>query len=576
MFGSLLLLKESVNLNLSWNVFTQKGSINDFTNNQLFNHLFLFIRVLRIENIYATALSAESNKSKTFSKAVDDIALKFEARNISANQNLHESVKKTMVEEIRQYFKRGNCRLETGTNAVCVNPTMLNPMSLKWELDPSLCPFDGYLPMSCTELDTSFQERILIRSCQNIFKNLVSSYQRRLKSIQVSFYLQDALEYCYTEKSTKFDVVECSFLADYIGLCNLIPACSGVLADHPEAILCTETQHWTDFDFSMQKYVEESLCCPLSFIPTMYGLQLTLEPTSLYFDQKSRQFFWKKNPSFENMALSSSPVLSQSLNQLAKKCFALYPLETRHGIKHCFPTPWYSPLTFSYIFSSMELRLGGENLFQDVHHLSSLPLAFQVAKRTLDAWRNDQPLLQFYARCSLELKMDVIRNNSRSGTQLLRLILIPEIIYKIRFSQLKEKQGFKDILLLPHVHVIDNFLLEVEKTTDENFATVSFHLLRDHGIEKTHHAILVDIVNDTPISFLNALGSMHVEDNQFRYPFDLEEPKPGLANVEKSLMTLDSCIDHKDECHLQIRLESDSVPGKYFLISIIYVSPNPF
>ena len=282
-----------------------------------------------------------------------------------------------MREEICQYFKRGNCRLQSGTEAVSVNTTMLNPTSLKWELDPALCPFDGYLPMSCTELDTSFQETILIRSCQTILKNLISSYQRRQKSVQVYFHLQDALEYCYTETVTKFDVVECSFLADYIGLCNLIPACSGVLADHAEAILCTETQHWTDYDFSLQNYVEESLCCPLSIIPTMYGLRLadhiTLGPSLLNFDRKSRKFFWKEVPPFENVALSPSPVLSRSLNQLAKKCFALQqPLEIRNSIKNCLPAPWYSPLTFSYIFGSMKLRLGGENWFQDINTISEV------------------------------------------------------------------------------------------------------------------------------------------------------------------------------------------------------------
>ena len=542
-----------------------------------------------IENVYANALPAELKKSCTFSKAVDDIALKFEERNFSTNQNLHDSVKKAMLEEICQYFKRGNCRLQTGKDAVCVNPTMLNPTSLKWELDPSLCPFDGYLPMSCTELDTSFQEKILIHSCQEILKNLVLSYQLRQKSIQVSFHLQDALELCYTEKSTKFDVVDCSFLADCIGLCNLIPTCSGVMADHPESILRTETQHWMDFDFSMQKYVEESLCCPLPMIPTMYGLRLedhiTLGPTSLNLDQKSRQFFWKKVPSFENVAFSPSPLLSHSLNQLAKKCFALkHPLETRNGIKNCLPTPWYSPLTFNYIFGSMKLRLGGENWLQDLPHLSNLPPAFQVAKRTLDVWRTGQPLLKFSTQCTLDLKVEVIHNNySRSGTQLLRLILVPEVIYENRFARLipllkskkKEKLALDDILLLPNVHIIDNFLVEVKKTTDENFTTISFLLLPDHGIGKTHHAILVDVVNETPISILDALASMQVDDCQFPYPFDQEETKTQFVNFGKTLMTVDSCVEYKDEYHLKIRVECDDVSGKYFLFSVFQVSSFP-
>ena len=433
------------------------------------------------------------------------------------------------------------------------------------------------------ELVTSFQETVLFRSCQTILKNLISSYQRRQKSVQVYFHLQDALEYCYTETVTKFDVVECSFLADSIGLCNLIPACSGVLADHAEAILCTETQHWIDYDFSLQNYVEESLCCPLSIIPTMYGLRLadhiTLGPSSLNFDRKSCQFFWEKVPPFENVALSPSPVLSRSLNQLAKKCFALQqPLEIRNSIKNCLPAPWYSPLTFSYIFGSMKLRLGGENWFQDIPHLSNLPPAFQVAKRTLDAWRNDQRLLKLSVQCTLDQKMEVVHNNySKSGTRLLRLILVPEVIFENRFARLvpklkpkkKEKLGLGDIQLLPHVHVIDNFFLEVKKTAEENCATVSFLLLPDHGIGKTHQAILADVVNDAPISFLGSLKSMQVDDH-FPYPFDLEEqePKPLLADFGKTLMTVDSCIEYKDEYHLKIRVESDDTSGKYFLLTI--------
>jgi 2-polyprenyl-3-methyl-5-hydroxy-6-metoxy-1,4-benzoquinol methylase len=41
--------------------------------------------------------------------------------------------------------------------------------------------------------------------------------------------LEDALEFCYSENVNKFDVIDCSNMADHVGLVNLILACIGKL-----------------------------------------------------------------------------------------------------------------------------------------------------------------------------------------------------------------------------------------------------------------------------------------------------------------------------------------------------------
>ncbi len=37
-------------------------------------------------------------------------------------------------DEVRRFFATGNCRLQSETKVVCVNPTMLDPTTLRWEV----------------------------------------------------------------------------------------------------------------------------------------------------------------------------------------------------------------------------------------------------------------------------------------------------------------------------------------------------------------------------------------------------------------------------------------------------------
>jgi hypothetical protein len=269
--------------------------------------------------------------------AIDDLASNLE-RSIGLG-GLDDSSMQNIHEEAKQYFETGSCRLENDIKIVCLNPTLLDHATLRWTLHYSLCPFDGYLPLLKEELVTLMKNKMMIRSCQKILKNLLSCYRKRLidgKTFELFFYLEDALEFCYSENVNKFDIIDCSDIADYVGLVNLILACSGKLSDHPSAMLFTETLNWFTFGKgSVKLYVEKALCCSLSMIPTIYGLRLKSRIElgfPEYVDLRCPtpppvEVCWQKALPFHNVVMSASPALSEFLKQLANVCFdARFPL----------------------------------------------------------------------------------------------------------------------------------------------------------------------------------------------------------------------------------------------------------
>jgi hypothetical protein len=167
----------------------------------------------------------------SFTMATAELACNLE-RSIGL-EKLDDSAMQNIREEAQRYFEKGSCRLENDIKIVCLNPTILEHATLSWTLYYSLCPFDGYMPLLKEELDISIKSKMMIRSCQKILKNLLSCYRKRLidgKTFEFFFYLEDAIEFCYSENVNKFDVIDCSSIADHVGLVNLILACSGKLS----------------------------------------------------------------------------------------------------------------------------------------------------------------------------------------------------------------------------------------------------------------------------------------------------------------------------------------------------------
>ena len=190
------------------------------------------------------------------------------------NEHLPDSVKNKIRDEARQYFETGSCANLQDESRGFLNPTMLHPISRKWQVNYYACPFYGYIPLANEEqLDTKASSGILTRSSHQILKTLVSSYRKKMHLVKIFVHLEDSLEFCYRQK-IKFDVIDSSYLSDVVGLANIVNACSKILSDHPEAKFFTNTTNWTNLAPTIEEYVEKSLCSPLSLIPTYYGLRL--------------------------------------------------------------------------------------------------------------------------------------------------------------------------------------------------------------------------------------------------------------------------------------------------------------
>jgi hypothetical protein len=242
------------------------------------------------------------------------------------------------------------------------------------------------------------KNEMMIRSCQKILKNLLSFYRRRLidgRTCEFLFFLEDAIEFCYSENVNKFDVIDCSDFADQAGLVNLILACSGKLSDHPSAMLFTETFQWFPFGKgSVKFYLEKVLCCPLSMIPTIYGLRLKSRIElgfPEYVDLRRPMsppvnLCWQKALPFRNVVMSASPALSEFLNQLANVCFdAKFPLRITHPPGSECGMLRYTPQTFSYVVNSMIQRLGGDHWLKNDVRPAEMNPNFQLARLFLES-----------------------------------------------------------------------------------------------------------------------------------------------------------------------------------------------
>ncbi len=186
-----------------------------------------------------------------------------------------QSLKLHLLEEISLYFETGNCNFYSKKKDIfAANPTLLDPKSLNWQVDISSCPFDSYLPLPFDELEASAEGGVVTRYCQKQLKNLVAEYRRKMKNVKFHFYASEDLQYCLSETTEKFDVIDSSGLADEVGLANVLVSTIQRLELHPDALLLTESVDWGNLESTVALYLESSLGAPLSMIPTIYGLRL--------------------------------------------------------------------------------------------------------------------------------------------------------------------------------------------------------------------------------------------------------------------------------------------------------------
>jgi hypothetical protein len=507
---------------------------------------------------------AKLENTDLFTASANELANQFVTRD--GIVGLTPCVKKKIYNEVLNCYREGSCRLQQNVKPMCVNPTFLDPQTNDWKM-MGLTPFEGYLPMAKRELLTS-GERIMTQSCSEILKNLILSYRQRIQTVQVVFQLEEAIEFCSSD-ANKFDVIDCSNFVDNVGLANLIVACCQRLSNNPNAILYTEIM--TDNQHSANNIVETSLCAPLSMIPTIYGLRLAdhveLRDSAVdYLRCNSLQrgrpvnLCWQKVPLCQNIKWTPSPELNQCLTKLANLCHSKVLLKLPSAMSSAGNEFFYTPQTFSCILDSMIQRMGRDCWLTDMRQFDVAP-QFNLARRTLEDWKNGKKIQKFSAGIQPTLKLIVPLD-----TPPLRLV------FSRRASFLSDRGSSR-----PDVHFIDNFHLEFKDTPHgTKVEIVSFLLSADHGLDETYEAIIVNVRNGMPLLWLNSIASMQIEEYNLPYPIDQNKSQLLLDPNEK--MKVESCVESEDQYILKIVIEckgnaSGALYGYFNIVSSIYSSP---
>ncbi len=526
----------------------------------------------------------------TISKTIDEMASQFEIA-LGMDDVGDESAKPKIRQEIRQYFQAGSCRLQNENKMACVNPTMLQPTTHRWFVHYTLCPFDGYAPLTKEELDTSFKSGILIQSCQKILKSLLSSYRERMDDVKIFIHLEDALEFCYAETNDVFDLIDCSNLADQVGLANLIVAASRRLSDAPGAVLFTESMTWNTLATSLLQYVDEALCAPLSMIPLIYGLRLLNHvelgtPAPVNVDRFSMMeplnLCWQKAPSFRNMSLQASPTLTRCLNRLASKCFVVANEQSKRKpgelVERCGMRS-YTPLTFNYIVDSMIQRVGGDRWFEDARDRLDIPSSFHLNQITTEAWKNGEAIIKFSTVMHLDSQKSSFERTSANitknattifrrlfGTPFLRLVLVPQTaLMQKEAAEGSDESFFGNLLsgLNGPVHYIDNIKLEVTKRADDEIDTVSisFPLIPRSGVEGFCGYVL-DMLTGLPFFVIPVVASLTAD--VFSLPYPIHRRGTQLPLSPASQMVVESCLESDFQYHLKISIGcEEAVSGEF-------------
>ena len=459
-------------------------------------------------------------------------------------QELREAI---LLEGHSYFFLTTNCSVKEDVN-ICLNPMLLEPFTHRWIMPFSAYPLNGYLPFNLPDLIDSFQtdERSVkgpsTRHCQKRLQALIVAFRHSMHQIKFIFHLEDPLELCYANSSDfnfKFDVVHCSpFLADQFGLANILNATGQILSPEPESILLTESSNWSSLAPTVGQYVEESLCVPLSMLPTIYGVRLA-DPSN------PSRLVWRRVPVYKNVRLDLMPSLKPYLDQLAAKCFVDTGRRQKQqqrkkqqmdfsglGQEKC-GLSCYTPQTYNYILANAADRAG-------VGYDPKVPedRRFSLTQRTSNHWNLmtkaaviavrlnfgseqmsciNQHLTQFprIVRYSAAVPLDLILLDSNTVAAgqplLLRLLLLPAALY----LQLKKDEPVSLTSQDDDVHYIDNIYhrwIKNESSEQQlQGVGISFILVDDHGLSDTHCAVAIDLRTGKPVVPLGSFDSLKKE-----------------------------------------------------------------
>ena len=464
-----------------------------------------------------------------------------------------------LTKEMEQYYTTGNSGPQDGSRAKCVNPTLLEAKTGKWCVRYDSCPFIGYAPLPLKELDQRGDRNwIAFEYCLAELKKLLIAVGRR-NDATFQFHSCDPLAFCYEESPLNFDIIDCSFwLADQVGIVNLLNAATRKLRS-AQSILFTKSTFWPFMAPDVVSYLQTALCCPLSLIPTIYGLRL-IDNVELGPDvfvsicinsvMPCIRLRWKKAQPFEGVALAMSPLLEQCLERLKKLCFPVN-VYSGDGWQNCGMFS-YSSLTFCYVLSDLIRR---EGLPVTTMEAFPPPSFFRTSMEANRAWMEGRTVWRVNV-CTKYEQIDQILLNEVWNKVLptFRLILAPTLAFRVAGTS---EDKFNELFTSTESHFIDNLgvIIKRKENGEIDEVDISF-LLDDRNLLKTRSGAVVDYENRRVLFLLAPLETsrrrLKVEKFNKPYPYwnqgeesNVASAKSSPADSSKKLMTI-SCQESQD------------------------------
>ena len=143
-----------------------------------------------------------------------------------------------------------------------------------------------------------------------------------------------------------------------------------------------------------------------------------------------------------------------------------------------------------------------------------------LARKALHDWVEQRPTA-LVTTTLIWLTDDEFSYQEKFPISWLRVVLLPNEIYDQEapyFLFAREGRCWEGIR---QVHFIDNFDLRYQKNPDGSIssAQISFLLPQNHGLEKTHSGIIVNLQVDRIVCFLGSIG--HMCPQKYRKPFPI-------------------------------------------------------
>ena len=418
------------------------------------------------------------------------------------------SFRSSFSDAIDCFIQTGNTAPVTRNEIVCVNPTLLKHGYL--EMNIASNPFDAFFPIAFNE-DT--QDINTYNYCKAKLGLLVSEFIKHKERIKSYFHFGNCLELCLYKEDVKkiCHIIFCSISIEHnLGLPNLFTAAKECLSETSDSAILLTSINLPNLNLSKRsscspvEYIETVLSCPLSMVPTLYGLKLSNHlklgsPDCIKLHDTITKYFltlkWLKAPGYSNnIKLDISPPLKKSISLLAASRF-------EWASSHPF---FCQLLTYYHIFKSFADRF---HLFPDISTLQSLIQAqevsakYSLAWRTEKAWMNGEPVLAYsFGKFRRELRNSLLEQVQLQATSSIFFMLGAPIAQTAAAIN-DPSRGFMPENIMDQINCIgltsinedNNYSHSVLKVKDVLHPSFSFLLPKDHGLDYSVNLWVFDL-----------------------------------------------------------------------------------